>query len=63
MLALGVSFPRPCSSAGRMFAASRSRLDSYRQNFSLHKDEFDKMLFKLDSTENPRSFEKYKTLP
>jgi len=28
-LALGVSFPQPCSSAGRMFADSRSRLHYY----------------------------------
>jgi len=30
-LALGVCFPQPCSSAGRRFAASRSRLQYYRQ--------------------------------
>jgi len=28
-LALGVCFPQPCSSAGRWFAASRSRLQNY----------------------------------
>ena len=32
-LALGVCFPQPCSSAGRRFAASRSRLQTYRRNF------------------------------
>jgi len=30
ILALGVCFPQPYSSAGRRFAASRSRLDHYR---------------------------------
>jgi len=30
-LALGVWFPQPCSSAGRRFAASRSRLQNYRR--------------------------------
>jgi len=30
MLALGVCFPQPCPSAGRRFAASRSRLDYYQ---------------------------------
>jgi len=29
--ALGVCFPEPCSSAGRMFAVSRSRLQYYRR--------------------------------
>ena len=33
-LALGVCFPQPCSSAGRRFAASRSRLQNYRRIFS-----------------------------
>ena len=30
-LALGVCFPQPCSSAGRRFAASRSRLKNYQR--------------------------------
>jgi len=30
-LALGVCFPQPCSSAGRRFAASRSRVQNYRR--------------------------------
>jgi len=30
-LSLGVCFPQPCSSAGRRFAASRSRLQNYRR--------------------------------
>ena len=36
-LALGVCFPQPCSSAGRRFAASRSRLQNYQRivSFSL----------------------------
>jgi len=37
--ALGVCFPQPCSSAGRMFAVSRSRLQNYRRivSFPQHK--------------------------
>ena len=31
MLALGVCFPQPCSSAGRRFSASRSRFQNYRR--------------------------------
>jgi len=49
MLALGV--PAACSSDGHMFAASRSRLNYYRIFGSFYKDEFDKMLCKLDSSE------------
>jgi len=30
-LALGVCFPQPCSSAGRRFAATRSRVQKYRR--------------------------------
>ena len=33
-LALGVCFSQPCSSAGRRFAASRSRLQNYRRIIS-----------------------------
>ena len=33
-LALCVCFPQPCSSAGRLFAASRSRLQYYRRIIS-----------------------------
>jgi len=58
-LALGVCFPQPCSSAGRMFAAPRSRVQKYRQIVSFPQQKFDEMRCKLDSTENPRSFEKY----
>jgi len=38
--ALGVCFPQPCSSAGRMFAVSRSRLQYYRRivSFSQQKN-------------------------
>jgi len=38
-LALGVCFPKPCSSAGRRFAASRSRVQNYRRivSFPLQK--------------------------
>jgi len=48
MLALGVSFPQTCLSAGRRFAASRSRLHYYHQ---------------VESTEYPRSFELYPSTP
>jgi len=62
-LALGVCFPRPCSSAGRKFAGSRSRLQNYRRIVSFPQQFFDEMRCKLDSTENQRSFEKYPTPP
>jgi len=54
-LALGVCFPQPCSSAGRRFAASRSRLQNYQR--IVHDKHFDEMRCKLDSTENQRSFD------
>jgi len=54
-LALGVCFPQPYSSAGHRFAESRLRL----QTFRLHNKNLDEMRCKMDSTENPRSFEKY----
>ena len=62
-LTLGVCFPHPCSSAGCKFAASRSRLQYYRRIVSFPQPKFDEMRCKLDSTENPRLFEKYPTLP
>jgi len=62
-LAPVVCFPQPCSSAGRRFATSRSRLQNYRRIFRFHNQNFDEMRCKLDSTENPRSFEKYPTPP
>ena len=64
-LALGVCFPQPsgCSSAGRRFAASRSRLQYYRRIVSFPQKKIDEMRCKLDSTEDPRSFEKYPTPP
>jgi len=62
-LVLSVCFPQPCSSAGRRFDASRSRLQNYRQSYCLHNKKIDVMGCKLDSTENPRSFEKYPTPP
>ena len=72
-LALAVCFPQPCSGAGHRFSARGSRLDSYcphvdhgwiptDQLIRFHTNRFDEMLCKLDSTENPRSFEKYPTL-
>jgi len=39
-LALGVCFPQPCSSAGRRFAASRSRLQNYRRIVSFPQQKF-----------------------
>ena len=38
--ALGVCFPQPCSSAGRRFAASRSRLQNYRRIVSFPQQKF-----------------------
>jgi len=57
MLALGVCFSQPCSSEGRRFAASKSRLNFYWTIVFFHKNEFDEMLCKLDSSEYARSFE------
>jgi len=59
-LALGVCFPRPCSSAGRKFAASRSRLQYYRR-IILFLPKNDEMCWKLHSTENLRLFGKRPT--
>jgi len=61
-LALGVCFPQPCSSAGHTIPAYRSRLDTTIQLVRFHKKQIDEMRCELDSTENPRSFEKYPTL-
>ena len=50
-----------CSPA-RALAAGLPRQDSYRTNdelFRFHNKKFDEMRCELDSTENPRSFEKY----
>jgi len=63
MLALGVCFPQPCSSAGRRFASSRSRLNYFEPLRSFYKDEFNEMLCKLDSTEYACPFEPRPTLP
>jgi len=59
MLSLFVHFPQPCSSVGRTFPACITT----NQLVRFHKKEFDEMLCKLDSTENPRSFKKYPILP
>ena len=40
-LAFGVCFPQPCSSAGRRFAASRSRLNHYQTIGSFIQGQFD----------------------
>jgi len=59
-LSLGVCFPQLRSSAGRRFAASRrSRVQYYNEAFRFHNKNFDEIRCKLDSTENPLSFEKY----
>jgi len=66
MLALCVFFLQPFSSAGRKFAASRSRLNYYGPTWiRFHKDEFDEMFSKLDSSEYAlaRSFKQIPTLP
>jgi len=60
-LALSVCFAQTCSSAGRMFAASRSRSNYHQLRF--HNIEFDEIPCKLDSTRNLSSFEKYPTPP
>jgi len=39
-LAPGVCFPQPCSSAGRRFAASRSRVQNYRRIVSFPQQKF-----------------------
>jgi len=39
-LALGVCFPQPCSSAGRRFAGSRSRVQNYRRIVSFPHQKF-----------------------
>ena len=61
-LALGVYFPLPWSSAGRRFAASRSRLQYYQRIVLFPQQKFE-MRCKIDSTENPPSFKKYPTPP
>jgi len=59
-LALGVCFPQSCSIAGRRFAASRSRVNTkLPTNGRFHNKNFDEMRCKLDSIENPHSFETY----
>jgi len=54
---LGVCFAPPCSSAGHMFAAPRSRFNFYWRIIRFHKIGSDKMSSKMDATENPGSFE------
>ena len=58
-LALGVCFPQSCPSAGRRFAVPRSRVQTTDESFRYHKFFVDEIRCKLDSSENPRSFEKY----
>ena len=53
--------PQLCSSAGRRIAASRSVYKTTDESFRFHNQNFDEMRCKLDSTENPRSIEKYPT--
>jgi len=61
MLALGVCFRSPT----RAVAAGLPRQDhvyiTTDESFSFHNNEFDDMPCELDSTENPRSFEKCPT--
>ena len=61
--ALNVCFWQPCSSAGRMFFTSRSRLDSCWQIVSFPQNAFDEMICRLGSTENSCSFGKYPPMP
>jgi len=64
-LALSDCFPQP--SPPRALAADLPRQDHvYKttdESFLFHNKNFDEMRCKLDSTENPRSFEKYPTPP
>jgi len=67
-LALGVCFPQPCSSAARLAAGpSLPHQDHVHKttdkSIRFHNQKFGEMRCKLDSTENPRSFEKYPTPP
>ena len=48
-LALGVCSPQPCSSAGRRFAASRSRVQNYWRSFRFHNKYFDETRFHWES--------------
>jgi len=54
-------------SPARALAAGLPRQDhvysTTNESFRFRKNSFDEMLCKLDYTENPRSFEKNKTLP
>ena len=70
MLALDVCFLQPCSSAGCTFSAYRSRSEgflflskeylNYHQTIGLFPQKRNRWKpCKLDSTENPRSLEKY----
>ena len=59
-LALGVCFPQPCSSAlPRQDHVYKSTDESFR----FHSKNVDEIRYKLESTENLRSFEKYPTPP
>ena len=62
-LSLGVAF----RNSARALAAGLPRQDHvYKttdESFHFHNKNFDEMRCKLDSTENPRSFEKYPTPP
>jgi len=55
MIVLGVYFLQPMA-VKIMFAMILSK-------FCFHSNEFDEMPCALDSSKNPRSFEKYPTLP
>ena len=63
MLALGVCLPHPCTSDGRRFASSGSRLNYHLTICLFLQEKFDEMLCKLDSSEFARSFELTLTLP
>jgi len=67
MIALGVCFPRPSCSHARALAAGLSSQDHVRfttdQLVRFHKNQFDEIPRKLDSSEIPRSFGKYPTPP
>jgi len=57
MLGISVCLPQPCSSADRRFARQNHVYITTDESFHFHNSELDEILFKLDSTENPRTFE------
>ena len=57
MLALGVCLPQPCPSAGRRFPRQDHVWMTIDNLFRFHKNEFDEMPCKFNSTQYARSFQ------